>query len=49
MMGVVQGGWEFVFAAYMVTAVVLTGYTTSVFLRHRAERERREGKAGEKH
>ena len=40
MMGVIQGGWEFVAAAYLVSAVVLTSYATSVFLRYRAERAR---------
>lgn len=40
MSGVVQGGWEFVVAAYLVTAVVLGGYATSVFLRLRHERSR---------
>jgi hypothetical protein len=40
MSGVIQGGWEFVIAAYVVTAVVLGGYTASVFLRSRSERNR---------
>ena len=39
-MGSVQGGWEFVVAAYSVTAMVLTGYAVSVFLRFRSERTR---------
>jgi hypothetical protein len=38
--GVVQGGWEFVVAAYTVTATVLGAYAASVFLRLRAERQR---------
>jgi hypothetical protein len=38
--GVVQGGWEFVAAAYVLSAVVLAGYSTSVFLRYRAEKGR---------
>jgi hypothetical protein len=38
--GIVEGGWEFVVAAYTVTAVVLAAYATSVFLRLRAERDR---------
>jgi heme exporter protein CcmD len=42
MMGVIVGGWEFVWAAYAVTAVVLLGYAVSVHLRYRAERARRE-------
>jgi hypothetical protein len=28
--GVIQGGWEFVIAAYAITAVVLLGYAFSV-------------------
>jgi hypothetical protein len=35
MRGVVEGGWEFVIAAYAVTAVVLLGYAFSVFWRLR--------------
>jgi hypothetical protein len=27
--GVIQGGWEFVIAAYAITAVVLLGYAFS--------------------
>jgi hypothetical protein len=38
--GVIEGGWEFVAAAYIVSALVLAGYATSVFLRYRAERSR---------
>ena len=34
--GVIQGGWEFVTAAFVVTAVMLTGYTLSVIARYRA-------------
>ena len=34
--GVVTGGWEFVVAAYSVTAVVFVGYTASVLFRVRA-------------
>ena len=40
MSGVVQGGWEFVVAAYAVTGTVLAAYAASVLLRLRAERER---------
>ena len=40
MSGVVQGGWEFVIAAYVVTSVVLGSYAASVFLRYRNERRR---------
>jgi hypothetical protein len=38
--GIVQGGWEFVAAAYVLSAVVLGGYATSVFVRYRTERRR---------
>jgi hypothetical protein len=38
--GVIEGGWGFVAAAYIVTAAVLGGYATSVFLRLRSERGR---------
>ena len=30
--GVIQGGWEFVIAAYAVSAVILVGYACSVYL-----------------
>jgi heme exporter protein CcmD len=40
--GVIQGGWEFVWAAYAVSAAVFLGYALSVHLRYRAERARRE-------
>ena len=40
MTGVVEGGWEFVAAAYTVTAAVLTAYAMSVFLRYRSEKNR---------
>lgn len=42
MSGVVQGGWEFVIAAYTVTAVVLAAYGASIFFRSRAEQRRSE-------
>lgn len=41
-MGHIQGGWAFVWAAYSVTLIVLSGYTVSVFIRLRAERARAE-------
>jgi heme exporter protein D len=44
-MGYVEGGWEYVWAAYTVTTVVLVGYTVSVLLRLRAERARAEREA----
>ena len=40
MRGVIEGGWEFVIAAYTVTAAVLGIYATSILLRLRAERQR---------
>jgi heme exporter protein CcmD len=39
--GVISGGWEFVWAAYGVSAVILTGYAVSVVARYRAQRRRR--------
>jgi hypothetical protein len=44
--GVVEGGWGFVAAAYLVSAAVLGGYAVSVFLRFRNERERAAVEAG---
>ena len=44
-MGVIEGGWGFVWAAYLVTAVVLGGYTISVVLRLRDEQARSEREA----
>ena len=38
--GVLQGGWEFVVAAYAVTAVILVVYALSVVVRYRAEAAR---------
>ena len=38
--GVISGGWEFVWAAYGVSAVILIGYALSVIARHRAQRRR---------
>jgi len=40
MSGIVQGGWEFVIAAYLVTAVALGGYAASIFVRLAAEKRR---------
>jgi hypothetical protein len=39
--GVLEGGWEYVTAAYVVTAVILTTYAVSVIARYRAELARR--------
>jgi heme exporter protein CcmD len=46
-MGVIEGGWEFVWGAYGVTASVLVLYALSIHSRYRAERRRaaREGRA----
>ena len=43
--GVVQGGWGYVTAAYLVSLVILTGYAVSVVWRYRAERARKEREA----
>jgi heme exporter protein CcmD len=37
MTGTIRDGWEFVIAAYAVTALVLAGYAGSVLLRFRRE------------
>lgn len=44
-MGVIEGGWEFVWAAYGLSAAILIGYAVSVYLRYRAERARRRREA----
>ncbi len=36
MTGMIQGGWEYVIAAYVVSAVVFVAYGLSLFLRLRA-------------
>jgi heme exporter protein CcmD len=48
-MGVIEGGWEFVWGAYGVSATVLLLYALSVHARYRAERARalREAQRGE--
>jgi len=40
--GVIEGGWEYVTAAYVASAVVLLGYAFSVYWRYRRERSRRD-------
>jgi hypothetical protein len=45
--GMIQGGWQFVQMAYGVSAAVFLGYTLSVVLRYRAERDRREREAAQ--
>lgn len=44
--GVLEGGWEFVTAAYVITAVILVSYVVSVFTRYRAEKARRDRESG---
>ncbi len=43
--GMIEGGWEYVRAAYTLTALVLGGYTLAVHRRYRAERGRAEREA----
>jgi heme exporter protein CcmD len=38
--GVIEGGWEYVIAAYGITAAILLGYAASLIARYRAERRR---------
>ena len=40
--GVIEGGWEYVIAAYVASAVILLGYALSVFWRYRRARSRRD-------
>ena len=40
MNGIVSGGWAFVWAAYIITAVVLTGFTARAFVLHRGTARR---------
>ncbi|GAC1343094.1 MAG: hypothetical protein NVS2B9_04150 [Myxococcales bacterium] len=47
MTGTIQGGWEFVIAAYAATAVALGAYAAAVFLRLRREQRRAQGEAVE--
>ena len=39
-MGVLEGGWEYVWAAYGATAVILLGYAVTLLARYRALRAR---------
>jgi len=41
MSGMIPGGWNFVVAAYSVTAIVLTVYGASIIARLRSEMTRR--------
>lgn len=43
--GLLEGGWEFVIAAYVVSACVFVSYFLSVHLRYRAERRLAEREA----
>lgn len=36
MTGMIEGGWEYVVGAYVVSALVLGGYAVSLYLRLRA-------------
>jgi heme exporter protein CcmD len=49
MPGTVTGGWEYVIAAYAVTALILIGYAVSVVLRHRQELARLAREKGRGH
>jgi heme exporter protein C len=42
MTGTIEGGWEFVWAAYAVSAAILGGYAVSLIVRYRHERARLE-------
>jgi len=44
-LGVIEGGWEFVWGAYGVSAAVLLLYALWVHTRYRAERARAEREA----
>jgi hypothetical protein len=44
MSGVIVGGWEYVRAAYVVSALILLGYAFSVYWRYRIETRRRAGR-----
>ncbi len=46
MMGMIEGGWEYVWAAYGISAAVLIGYTISVLLRWRSATQRRARESG---
>ena len=46
MMGIIEWGWEFVWAAYGISAAWLALYGISLHLRLRSERRRQEREAG---
>lgn len=43
MRGMIVGGWEYIRAAYIVSALILSTYALSVVLRYRAELRRQNG------
>ena len=47
-MGYIEGGWEYVWAAYGATAVILLGYAVSILARYLSERARASREAGRK-
>ncbi len=38
MNGIVSGGWEFVWAAYLISAIIVFGYAARTFSRARGQR-----------
>ena len=46
MNGIIVGGWEFVWAAYVLTAIVLLGYGVMVVTGSREDRRRASERAG---
>lgn len=47
MTGMIQGGWNFVIAAYVVSALVYGGYVLSVWLRLRESEKLEQSREGE--
>ena len=47
MSGMIQGGWEYVTAAYVISAAILCAYAVSVFVRLRQEQARRDRRRSE--
>jgi heme exporter protein D len=45
--GVIEGGWGFVWGAYGISAAILIGYAVSLHFRYRDELRRRGKLAGE--
>ena len=45
MNGIVTGGWEFVWAAYALTAIALLAYGVMVITRSREQRRRADARA----